>query len=98
MNKEKLQSLFQREELIRKQWQSARSSMESLVQPVQDHYQQCLEWWNENINPNINQIIVQYEGRSIELIRPSIGEKCTVESYLPYGINFKEIGTIINLD
>lgn len=71
-----------------------RAELEALVQPITDHVQECVNWWRENL-PNTKEIIVimNDNGTSLKIRRPDL-EVCSVQSHLPFCIDFEQLDLI----
>ena len=74
---------------FRKKWRDAVSVLQSLVQPVTNHNQECCEFWNTNL-PNESEITIIFNNDTTLKIQKPEREVATQEAYLPYGIDFVE--------
>ena len=74
---------------FRKKWRDAVSVLQSLVQPVTNHNQECCEFWNENL-PNESEITIIFDNDTTLKIQKPEREVATQNAYLPYGIDFAE--------
>lgn len=96
MNKaqsEQLKQFIVNEMAFRKEFREARAKLESLVEPITKHNKECCKWWSLNL-PNAEEIVViMNDGTSLKIVKPKL-EDCSVESYLPFGIDFTECQTI----
>ena len=99
IDKEKTQELKQLildEINFRDEFRYAKDKIESLVSPITKHNRKCCLWWDKNL-PDVNEIIVVMDNKTtLKLVKPVI-EECSVESYLPYGVDFTECN-IINVN
>jgi hypothetical protein len=90
---QELKQLILTEIAFRKEFREAREKLESLVSPITKHNRECCNWWSKNL-PNVEEVLVIMDnGTSLKLVKPKL-ERCAVESYLPYGIDFTECPVI----
>lgn len=90
---EKLKQLILNEMAFRKEFREKRQELENLVSPITKHVKECCKWWEDNL-PNALEIVVLMDnGTSLKLIKPKL-EDCSVESYLPFGVDFSECQVI----
>lgn len=96
MNKEKskeLKQLILNEMSFRKEFREKRDELEDLVDPITKHVRECVKWWEQNL-PDTQEILVNMDdGTSLKLVKPKM-EVCSVESYLPFGVDFTECKVI----
>ena len=78
---------------LREDFREKRKQLESLVDPISKHVRLCCEWWEKNL-PNAKEVaVIMDNGATLKLTKPSL-EKCSVESYLPFGVDFSECEVI----
>ena len=96
MNIEKskeLKQLLLNEMAFRNEFREKRKELEALVSPISKHVKDCCKFWAQNL-PNVEEIIIMMDnGTSLKLVKPKL-EDCSVESYLPFGIDFSECEVI----
>jgi hypothetical protein len=96
MNKEtttELKQLILNEMGLRKEFREKRKELEDLVSPISKHVRECCEWWENNL-PNSQEIVIIMDNKtSLKLTKPTL-EKCSVESYLPFGVDYLECEVI----
>jgi hypothetical protein len=81
---------------LRKEFREKRKELENMVDPISKHVRLCCEWWEKNL-PNAKEIVVNMDnGTTLMLIKPTL-DKCSVESYFPFGVDFTE-SVVINLN
>ena len=89
MDKSKLKQLLLNELSFREKFKAKRKELEDMVHPITNHVVECCNWWEINI-PKAEEIIVTMDnGTTLKLVKPKM-EMCSVESYLPYGVDFTE--------
>lgn len=99
MNKEKseqLKQLILNEIAFRKEFRELRAKLESLVDPITNHVENCCQFWKENMPEAQEVIIIMDNGTTLKIVKPKY-EVAKVESYLPYGIDFSEC-QVINVE
>lgn len=84
-----LKELILREISLRQNFRQKREELESLVDPITKHVDECCKWWENNL-PNVNEVVVIMDNKTTLRLSKPIKEVCSVESYLPYGIDFEE--------
>lgn len=90
-----LEALFKREIELRKQFREKRKELEDMVQIIQDHVGQCNQFWHKHIPDDIESfVVVRKNGKSFK-VNPPDKDKCFVESYLPFGIDYSD-AVVIN--
>jgi len=77
----------------RKKFRDARAVVEDLVGPITKHNKECCQFWNKFFPDAEEIVIIMDNGESLKLVRPVL-EECSIETYLPYGIDFKEHHTV----
>lgn len=96
MNKEtanELKAQILKEMDFRKEFREKRKELENMVDPISKHVRLCCEWWEKNL-PNAKEVaIIMDNGTTLKLTKPTL-EKCSVESYLPFGVDFSECKVI----
>ena len=92
-NAEELKKMILNEMNLREDFIEKRKQLESLVYPISKHVRLCCEWWEKNL-PNAKEVaVIMDNGATLKLTKPSL-EKCIVESYLPFGVDFSECEVI----
>ena len=92
-NAEELKKMILNEMNLREDFREKRKQLESLVDPISKHVRLCCEWWEKNL-PNAKEVaVIMDNGATLKLTKPSL-EKCSVESYLPFGVDFSECEVI----
>ena len=90
---EELKKMILNEMNLREDFREKRKQFESLVDPISKHVRMCCEWWEKNL-PNAKEVaVIMDNGATLKLTKPSL-EKCSVESYLPFGVDFSECEVI----
>ena len=92
MNKEQskeLRQLILNEMAFRKEFRAKRQELESLVAPITKHVRECRKWWDTNLPNALEVVVIMDNGTSLKLVKPK-DEVCSVESYLPFGVDYKE--------
>ena len=90
-----LEALFEREIELREQFRSKRKELEDLVQVIQNHVGNCNQFWTKNIPDDVESFVVIRKNGKAHKINPPDKDKCYVESYLPFGIDFSD-ATVFN--
>ena len=96
MNTEKsnqLKQLILNEIAFRKEFMEKRQEVENLVSPISKHVKECCKFWAENLSEAEEVLVMMDNGTSLKLVKPKL-EDCSVESYLPFGIDFSECQVI----
>ena len=96
MNTEKsnqLKQLILNEIAFRKEFREKRQELENLVSPISKHVKECCKFWAENLSEAEEVLVMMDNGTSLKLVKPKL-EDCSVESYLPFGIDFSECQVI----
>jgi hypothetical protein len=99
MNKEQskqLKKLILKEIAFRKEFRAKRQELENLVNPITKHVRECCKWWDANLPNALEVVVIMNNGTSLKLVKPK-EELCSVESYLPFGIDYEEC-QVINID
>jgi len=100
MNKEiadQLKQLILNEIAFRKEFRETRDRLESLVDPITAHVENCCKFWKENF-PEIKEVIaIMNNGTALKIVKPKY-EVAKIESYLPFGIDFSEECQVINIE
>jgi hypothetical protein len=92
-NSKELKKMILDEIKFRDEFRAKRQELEKMVDPISKHVRLCCEWWERNL-PNTKEIIVNMDnGDTLKLTRPTL-EKCSVESYLPFGVDFSQCTVI----
>lgn len=91
-----LKQLILNEMAFRKEFRKKREELENLVSPITRHVKECCKFWNENFPETEEVVVIMDHGTSLKLTKPKL-ESCSVESYLPFGIEFSEL-EIINFN
>ena len=86
---EKLKQLILNEMAFRKEFREKRQELENLVSPITKHVKECCKWWEDNLPNALEIVVIMDNGTSLKLIKPNL-EDCSVESYLPFGVDFSE--------
>ena len=86
---EKLKQLILNEMAFRKEFREKRQELENLVSPITKHVKECCKWWEDNLPNALEIVVIMDNGTSLKLIKPKL-EDCSVESYLPFGVDFSE--------
>lgn len=90
---EQLKQLILNEMSFRKEFRDKRQELEDLVDPITKHVRECRKWWNDNLPNDSEVIVIMDNGTSLRLVKPK-DEVCSVESYLPFGVDFEECQVI----
>jgi len=86
--------LMKNEIEFRKEFRKKRKKLEDMVQKIQNHINKCNQFWDEHFDCDAEKFIVTMKNKkSYEIGRPD-KEKCSVESFLPFGIDYKKISVI----
>jgi hypothetical protein len=96
MNKEhseQLKQLILNEMAFRKEFRAKRQELENLVDPITKHVRECLKWWDANFPNTLEVVVIMDNGTSLKLVKPK-DEVCSVESYLPFGVEYVECQVI----
>lgn len=96
MNKEQSEQLKQliiNEMAYRKEFRAKRQELENLVDPITKHVRECRKWWEQNLPNALEVVVIMDDGTSLKLIKPK-DEVCSVESYLPFGVDYEECQVI----
>ena len=78
---------------LRKEFREIRKELENMVDPISKHVRLCCEWWEKNLPTEKEVAIIMDNGTTLKLTKPTL-EKCSVESYLPFGVDFSECKVI----
>ena len=90
--------LLRREKEFRDEFREKRDALESLVQPIQEHYKECESFWAAVVENDISEIIIVLKnGEAVKIKKPNEKEKCMVASYLPFGIDYEK-ADVLNLN
>lgn len=73
----------------RKKFRDARAVIEELVSPITRHNRECCQFWSQFFPEADEVVIIMDNGDCVKIVRPTL-EECSVETYLPFGIDFKE--------
>ena len=96
MNKEQseqLKQLILNEMAFRKEFRAKRQELENLVEPITKHVRECRKWWEHNLPNALEVVVIMDNGTSLKLVKPK-DEVCSVESYLPFGVDYEECQVI----
>lgn len=77
----------------RKEFRELVAQLNELVDPISKHNRKCYEWWYLNLPETDEIIVIMDNDTTLKITRPKRKE-CSVETYLPYGIDFQEIKVI----
>lgn len=91
-----LQQLFFNENAYREEFRRKRKELEDLVQPITNHVEKSCKFWEKNLQGLEEVVIVMENGLAYKIVKPKI-EVCSVESNLPFGIDFTEC-KVLKLD
>ena len=92
-NTEELRQMILTEMNLREDFRAKRKELERMVDPISKHVRLCCEWWEKHL-PNAKEIaVIMDNGTSLKLTKPTL-EKCSVETYLPFGVDFLECEVI----
>ena len=94
--KNELKQLILNEIAFRSEFKKIRSELEKLVDPISKHNRKCCEFWIKNF-PDTEEIVVQMDTATFKVKRPS-KEDCSVETYLPYGMDYTIVDVINCVD
>ena len=86
---EKLKQLILNEIAFRKEFREQREKLEALSSPISKHVKECCKWWDSNLPNALEIVVIMDNGASLKLVKPKL-EDCSIESYLPFGIDFSE--------
>lgn len=86
---DKLKELILKEISLRQNFKRKQEELESLVDPITKHVDECCKWWKNNL-PNVNEVVVIMDNKTTLRLSKPKKEVCSVEIYLPYGIDFEE--------
>jgi hypothetical protein len=90
---DKLKELILREISLRQNFRQKREELESLVDPITKHVVECCKWWENNL-PNVYEVVVIMDNKTTLRLSKPRKEECSVQSYLPFGIDFEECQVI----
>lgn len=90
---EQLKQLILNEMAFRKAFRDKRKELENLVDPVTKHVRECRKWWDANLPNALEVVVIMDNGTSLKLVKPK-DEVCSVESYLPFGVDYEECQVI----
>lgn len=93
---QELKKLILDEISFRNEFRKKRTELENLVDPITAHVNECCNWWEKNMPKALEIVVLMDNGSNLKISRPK-REKCYVESYLPFGIQYEECHTI-NID
>lgn len=96
MNKEQseqLKQLILNEMAFRKEFRAKRQELENLVDPITKHVKECRKWWEKNLPNALEVVVIMDNGTSLKLVKPK-DEVCSVQSYLPFGVDYEECQVI----
>lgn len=90
INANRLKQLILKEIELREQFKEAKAKLETLIQPLSDHNLDCVRLWQELFDSDTSGIIVMMDnGLCLEVKQP-VRELASVETYMPYGMDFTE--------
>ncbi len=73
---------------LRERFKTKRQELEDMVQEITNHIGNCNQFWNKHISEDVEKFVVTLkDGKAFEIKRPD-KEKCYVESYLPFGVDY----------
>jgi len=73
----------------RKKFKKALKELNDLVSPITKHNRKCCEFFAKHL-PDAQEIVVIMDNNiTYKIVAPKL-EECSVETYLPYGIDYKE--------
>lgn len=73
----------------RKKWKEALKNLNDLVSPITKHNRKCCEFFNKHLPSAQEVVVIMDNNTTYKIIAPKL-EECSVETYLPYGIDFKK--------
>lgn len=91
--KQEIKKLILNEIEFREQFRKKRKELEDMVSPISKHVKDCCKWWNINLPNALEVMVVMDNGTSLKLTKPK-SEDCSVETYLPFGVDFEECEVI----
>ena len=90
---DQLKQLILNEMAFRTEFRAKRQELENLTTPITKHVRECCNFWVQHLSSAEEIIVMMDNGTSLKLTKPKV-EECSVESYLPYGIDFEECKVI----
>lgn len=73
---------------LRERFRAKRKELGDMVQEITNHIGNCNQFWAKHISPDVEKFVVTLkDGKAFEIGRPD-KDKCYVESYLPFGIDY----------
>jgi hypothetical protein len=87
---EQFKKLHETEIQLREQFRTKRKELENMVSTIDNHVAKCSKFWYEHIPDDVESFIVVFENDQALKINPPDKDKCFVESYLPFGIDFSD--------
>lgn len=91
MNKqqtEKLKQLILNDMAFRKEFRAKRQELENMVDPITKHVKECCKWWEQNLPNVLEVVVVMDDNTALKLVKPK-NEVCSVETYLPFGMDYQ---------
>ena len=86
--------LIKNEFALREEFRKKRKELEDMVQKIQNHIGKCNQFWEKHLEADVEKfVVVMKNNKSYEIRRPD-KEKCRVESFLPFGINYQNASVI----
>lgn len=90
---EQFKALFHKENELRDEFIQKRNELEALIQPITNHVKDCNDWWSKHFGDDVSEIIfiINYQGKKkgVRVLKP-VKEVATIETYLPYGIDYAD--------
>lgn len=88
-----LKQLILNEIAYRKEFKELRDKLNEMSSPITKHNRECCVWWSNNLKNVEEVVVIMDNGTSLKIVKPKL-EECSVETYLPYGIDFTECDVI----
>ena len=86
--------LIKNEITLREEFRQKRKELESMVNKIHNHIGQCNQFWEKYLETDVEKfIVIMKDNKSYEIGRPD-KERCKVESFLPFGIDYKNASVI----
>jgi len=91
---QEFKELLEKEKELRSEFRNKRDELESMVQPIINHVNDCNNFWYRHFDKEVAEfIVVMSDKTAFKITRPD-ESKCYVESYLPFGIKAEEVKVI----
>lgn len=85
---EKLKQLILNDMAFRKEFRAKRQELENMVDPITKHVKECCKWWEQNLPNVLEVVVVMDDNTTLKLVKPK-NEVCSVETYLPFGMDYQ---------